>query len=76
MSDNLCNEPGKKSVRINSDDVDNAELLGLSNTSASTVFTELLERAVLLKKIQDKKKEEHRKQREKIRDEADFYGLE
>jgi len=75
MSNNLCNEPGKKSVRINGDEVDDFEELGLADTSASTVFSELLERALLLKKIQDEKIKEHREIRQEIRHEENLYGL-
>ena len=73
---NLCNEKGKKSVRINDKDVEKAETLGLANTSASTVFSELLDRAMKLQEIQDAKSKEHQKLRQKIDDERELYGLE
>jgi len=75
MGTNLCNEPGKKSVRLNGKDVERAEELGLADVSASTVFSELLKRAVELEKIRRRKREEHRERREELRDEAEFYGL-
>ena len=75
MGNNLCNEEGKKSVRLNSKDVERAENLGLADTSASTVFSELLERAEVLEKIRRRKKKQHREKRRELQDEAEFYGI-
>lgn len=76
MANNLCNEPGKKSVRLNEEDVRRARELGLEDTSASTVFSRLLEMAQTLEQIRDRKREEHREKRERLRDEEELYGLE
>lgn len=75
MGNNLCNEAGKKSVRINDNEVDDFEELGLADTSASTVFSELLDRALKLKEIQEKKAKEHRELRAEIQEEKMLYGL-
>lgn len=75
VGNNLCNEPGKKSVRINSSEVDDLEELGMADISASTVFSDLIEKAKKLKEIQEHKKKEHRETREKLRDEAELYGI-
>lgn len=76
MSNNLCNEPGKKSVRLNDKDVEKAEDLGLDDVSASTVFSELLDRAKQLKKIRDEKRKEHVDIRQELESERQLYGLE
>lgn len=75
-SSNLCNEPGKKSVRMNEKDVKKAERLGYADTSASTIFSDLLDDAIKLQVIQDKKKQEHREKRQELQDEAELYGIE
>lgn len=75
MSNNLCNEPGKKSVRINGDEVDDFEELGMADTSASTVFSDLLEMALKLKEIQEEKAKEHREIRDKLAEEKRLYGI-
>lgn len=75
MGNNLCNEAGKKSVRINSNEVDDFEELGLADTSASTVFSELLERALKLEEIKKEKAKEHREVRQEMKEEKMLYGL-
>jgi len=69
MSNNTCEDVGKKTIRINEGDQDNIEAAGYSlGTSASTLFSDLAEDAALLAKIQDMKKSEIRELREKARD--------
>jgi len=69
MSNNTCEDVGKKTIRINQDDQDNIEAAGYDLAiSASTIFSDLAEDAALLAKIQDMKKSEIRELREKARD--------
>lgn len=76
MSDNTCEDVGKKTIRINEDDQDNVEAAGYPlDKSVSTLFHELAEDAALLAKIQDMKKSEIRELREKARDLESQYNI-
>lgn len=75
MANNLCNESGKKSVRMSETDVKKAEELGLANTSSSTVFSELFKRAMLLQEIQKDAEEEVNDLKRQIREKEEKYGL-
>ena len=75
MSNNLCNEAGKKTIRINDQEVKKAETLGLENVSASTVFSELLDMGVKLHEIKKHKRKEARELRAEAEELEDFYEL-
>lgn len=59
---------GKKpSVHISQDDFENAEEVGYETDSPSTALTNALEDSVILKDIQEAKKEEVKKEIERLR---------
>lgn len=74
-SNNLLNEPGKKSARINDKDVERAKILGIEDVSASTGISRLLEKAVELQEIKDELRKKFDSEQEEIERKKRLYNL-
>lgn len=72
---NTLDHEGGKSIKWTEDRMKKAEKLGMEDKIVADAMDELLDDAIVLQRVQEKKSKEIREEREKLRDEEELYGL-